>query len=76
MNEPRRTEPANVADRLLALEEQAAFQQQALDQMHQVLLRQQGEIDRLAGAHAALHTTLERLSAGGEDLPHEKPPHY
>lgn len=67
--------PAGVNDRLLALEVQAAFQQQMLDQFHEVLLRQQAEIDKLAGSQAAVRSALDRLSAG-EDLPHEKPPHY
>lgn len=75
MNDAARSELAGVNDRLLALEEQAAFQQQMLDQFHEVLLRQQGDLDKLAGAQAALRAGLDRLSAG-EDLPHEKPPHY
>ena len=75
MDNPTRTEAAGVDNRLRALEEQAAYQQQMLDQFHDVLLRQQGEIDKLAGAQAAVRSALDRLSAG-EDLPHEKPPHY
>jgi uncharacterized coiled-coil protein SlyX len=75
MNDPAPNQPATSDDRLLALEVQVAFQQQMLDQFHEVLLRQQAEIDKLAGTTAAFRTALDRLSAG-EDLPHEKPPHY
>ena len=75
MNDPCRNEPVRMDDRLQALEVQAAFQQRMLEELHEALLRQQGEIDKLAGSQAALRTALDRVS-GGEDLPHEKPPHY
>ena len=75
MKKPPRTETPGASDRLRALEEQAAYQQQMLDQFHEVLLRQQTEIDKLAAAQMAVRSALDRLSAG-DDLPHEKPPHY
>jgi uncharacterized coiled-coil protein SlyX len=62
---------------VLALQEALSFQQRQLDQFNAVLLEQQAEINQLRREVNTL-TELVRgaLERGGEDLPHEKPPHY
>ncbi len=66
------------AARVLALEERVMFQQRGLDELNEVVLRQQGELDQLRREVESLRGLAERAieQAGGEDLPHEKPPHY
>jgi SlyX protein len=64
--------------RVLDLEEKVMFQQRGLDELNEVVLRQQVELDRLRLEVQSLRTLSERAleQGGGEDLPHEKPPHY
>jgi SlyX protein len=66
------------AARVLDLEERIMFQQRGLDELNEVVLRQQVELDRLRREVGSLRTLSERAleQGGGEDLPHEKPPHY
>lgn len=66
------------AARLLGLEEKIMFQQRGLEELNEVILRQQGELDQLRREVQSLRSLSERVveQAGGEDLPHEKPPHY
>ena len=66
------------AARVLGLEEKVMFQQRALDELNEVVLRQQEELDRLRREVQSLRTLTKRAmeQGGGEDLPHEKPPHY
>jgi uncharacterized coiled-coil protein SlyX len=64
------------ADRWQTIEERLSFQQHGLDQLHEALLAQQQE---LAALRRELRTWAARwaaLAEGGDDLPHEKPPHY
>ena len=64
-------------DRLLAVEERLTFQQRAVEQLNEVVLRHERRIEELCRELAAYATTLEGLSRqADEDLPHEKPPHY
>ena len=65
-------------ERGLKLEEKIMFQQRTLDELNEVVLRQQGELDRLRCEVESLRTLAKRAIelAGGDDLPHEKPPHY
>ncbi|MEM9354310.1 MAG: SlyX family protein [Planctomycetota bacterium] len=60
------------------LEEQLAFQQHALDELHSVVLTQQQELEALRREIARLTAAVEQIKeqGWGEDLPHEKPPHY
>lgn len=60
------------------LQEQLAFQQRLLDQLNSVLLEQQSSIEELRRELAALRSLVRELREQdrGEDLPHEKPPHY
>lgn len=77
MNETPLPDPsASHNERLLVLEERLAYQQRLIDQLNEVILRQQVEIEKLARGLTGCRTSLQRLSALGEDLPHEKPPHY
>jgi uncharacterized coiled-coil protein SlyX len=64
-------------DRLLALEERLMFQQRAIEDLNEVVLRHERRIEELTREAAAYAAALDRLSRQvGEDLPHEKPPHY
>jgi SlyX protein len=62
---------------VLALQEALSFQQRQLDQFHAVVLEQQAEINRLRHEVNTLTEVVRgAIDRGGEDLPHEKPPHY
>jgi SlyX protein len=65
--------------RLVALEERLTFQQRLIDELNSVVLQQRRELDRLTQEAVQCRAVLERLrdaAALGENLPHEKPPHY
>jgi SlyX protein len=64
-------------DRLRALEERLTFQQRAVEDLNEVVLRHERRIEELTRELAMYAATLERVSqqTAGE-LPHEKPPHY
>lgn len=74
------TEPPNAFDpqRLVALEERLTYQQHLIDQLNEALLAQQLHIERISRELNNYATALARLAETphGEDLPHEKPPHY
>jgi SlyX protein len=63
---------------VLGLEEKIMFQQRGLDELNEVVLRQQSELEQLRREVHSLRTLAERAieQGGAEDLPHEKPPHY
>lgn len=79
MNDPD-SDPAAAAEstdrRLRALEERLSFQQRLLDELNEVVLGQRAVLDRLARELAACRAAIGDLSLRGDDLPHEKPPHY
>ena len=65
-------------DRLVEIETRLAFQEDTLQQLNNVICRQQDQIDRLAARAEALRGQLGEIAAKlpdeeGED---EKPPHY
>lgn len=64
--------------RLVALEERLMFQQRLIDELNAVALDHRRELDTLSRDLAQCRTAVERVqqAGGGEDLPHEKPPHY
>jgi uncharacterized coiled-coil protein SlyX len=64
--------------RFTALEERLTFQQRLIDDLNAVALDHRRELDRLARELHKCQSALERLhqSGLGENLPHEKPPHY
>lgn len=68
------------SDRQTQLEELLAHQQHLIDELNGVVTEQRLEMDslqrRLKSLESKLQTVAERVEAGGEDLPHEKPPHY
>jgi uncharacterized coiled-coil protein SlyX len=63
---------------LVALEERLTFQQRQIDELNTVALDQRREIDRLTRELNQCRDALEllRQSGAGENLPHDKPPHY
>jgi uncharacterized coiled-coil protein SlyX len=64
-------------DRLHAMEERITFQQKAIDDMHEVVLRQQRQLEAVERELVRLTAAMGRLSELSQgDLPHEKPPHY
>lgn len=69
-------QPSRVDAQLIELEHKLAFQQRAYDQLNAVVLEQQSEIESLRREIDALKRSLEELTTRGDDLPHEKPPHY
>lgn len=68
------------ADRQTRLEELLAHQQHLIDTLNAEAVEQRKEIDRLTASVARLEKQLKLLAEfverSGEDLPHEKPPHY
>lgn len=63
--------------RLIALEEQLSFQQRQLEELNQVIVEQHSQMQQLRREFSALTDTVKGLlENGGENLPHEKPPHY
>jgi len=71
------TEGGADGDRLLAVEERLTFQQRTVEELNEVVLRHERRIEELTRELAGYAATLEGLSRQvGEDLPHEKPPHY
>lgn len=71
---------SNSNDRQTQLEELLAHQQHLIDELNGVVTEQRLEMDgmqrRLVALEAKLKVVAERLESSGDDLPHEKPPHY
>ena len=62
---------------LQALEERLSFQQRMLEELNEVVLRQERRLEQLSRDLARCVGAVDRLAASaGDDLPHEKPPHY
>jgi uncharacterized coiled-coil protein SlyX len=78
MNAADSSPNAEGRDRWVALEERLTFQQRQIDELQGVVLDHRRELDRLTRELAQCRAALDELrDAGlGEDLPHEKPPHY
>lgn len=64
--------------RLMALEEGLTFQQRQVDELNAVMLAYRRELDLVTRELVQCRTTIEllRQAGAGENLPHEKPPHY
>lgn len=64
--------------RFTALEERLTFQQRLIDDLNAVALDHRRELDRMTRELHAFQTALERFqqTGFGDNLPHEKPPHY
>ena len=67
-------------DRQTQLEELLAHQQHLIDALNVETAEQRREIDRLRASVAKLEAKLKLLAEyverSGDDLPHERPPHY
>lgn len=71
MNEP------NEHDRIVQLEELYAHQQRLIQELNEVIVAMRGDVDRLATENLRLQNQIRQISTvAGDDLPHEKPPHY
>lgn len=67
----------NVDQRLTELEIKASFGEDLLDQLNQVIVRQQQQIDALIRELGRLHQPLlDGVSAGDRQLRDDLPPHY
>ncbi len=70
-------EESNKALSLVVLQEKLTFQQRQLDELNEVVLEQQAELERQRREIERLAQVARGLlDRTGEDLPHEKPPHY
>jgi SlyX protein len=65
-------------ERLVELEERLTYQQRLIDELNGVVLEQGRRLDHFSRELAAYRAAVDRLAQmpGGEDLPHDKPPHY
>lgn len=63
-------------DRLEALEIKASFAEDTVEQLNQVIIRQQGELDWLRLQVSQLRAQMPEPGAGGTSPQHELPPHY
>lgn len=69
--------PNDTEQRLMELEIKAAFTEDLLDQLDQVIVRQQEQIDLLMRELAQLRQQPREEGAGGSRPPHDDlPPHY
>ena len=77
-NDSSPAEANDLAARVVELEQKLTFQQAAYDQLNEVVLEQQAALERLRRETKSLRELLQGfVDRGlGEDLPHEKPPHY
>ncbi len=75
---PPTPESNDLATQVVELEHKLTFQQLAFDQLNGVVLEQQAELERLRREVKSMRQLLHGLTdrGVGEDLPHEKPPHY
>lgn len=64
-------------ERITELETRVAFQESTIQDLSDVIARQQQQIEVLQGAHKKLYTRLEEVSQGVAEAPvNEIPPHY
>ena len=77
-NNPPTNESKDLSVQVVELEHKLTFQQLAFDQLNGVVLEQQAELESLRRELKSLRLSLNGLAdrGAGEDLPHEKPPHY
>jgi len=69
--------PNNIEQRLTELEIKASFTEELLDQLDQVVVRQQRQIDLLLSQIAQLQALSTNAGAGvTRNLRDELPPHY
>ena len=75
---PHTNDSFDLAAQVVELQQKLTFQQQAYDQLNGVVLEQQTELTQLRREVDSLRQALQAVvdRGTGEDLPHEKPPHY
>lgn len=66
------------AEQLLTLQHKLTFLQKSFDELNEMVLLQHKEIELVKKESKQLREMLFHLrdSGWGDDLPHEKPPHY
>lgn len=65
------------SQRLTGLEERLTYQQHLIDQLNEVVLTQGRQLEQLRREVERYTTAVQRMAQQpGDDLPHEKPPHY
>ena len=71
-------DPDDMRSHMFDLEQKLTFQQRSFDELNGVVLEQQAEITALRREVESLRLIIQRLADRGigDDLPHEKPPHY
>jgi len=72
------SDSSQLAIQIVELEHKLTFQQRAYDELNSVVLEQQAELHRLRREMESLRQSLKGMAnhSIGDDLPHEKPPHY
>ena len=70
--------PPAMTDRLASLEEKLAFLERAVNDLSDVVVRQQKELDRATDRHQRLLDKLAAMESdgGASATAEEKPPHY
>lgn len=66
-------------NRLIELEIKAAYQDDLLQTLNDIIATQQQQIDRLERAYKTIHERVDNLASKSPDdtsLQHELPPHY
>jgi SlyX protein len=65
-------------DRIIELEIKVAYQEDLVQELNKIVIRQQQQIDRLEATVKLLHDRIKILSAERSDSDDkiEKPPHY
>ncbi|MBK6294185.1 MAG: SlyX family protein [Rhodoferax sp.] len=66
----------SINKRLTDLEVKASFAEDLVDQLEQIIVRQQRQIDMLIGQVAELRAPQARGDGVGRNLRDELPPHY
>ena len=67
----------NVDQRFEELEIKVAYQEDTIQQLNEVVIRQQNEIDRLKASYREFNTRLEGLTETLQAKPEDEvPPHY
>lgn len=77
-SQPNSDESDNLAAQILNLEHQLAFHQRAFEELNTVVLEQQCELESMRRELSSLKQVIQGLAekGTGQDLPHQKPPHY
>jgi SlyX protein len=76
MDHPQHS-PQHIDQRLTELEIKASFTEDLVEQLNQVIIRQQTQIDQLVGEVLQLREQREQAAAGGpRNMLDDLPPHF